>query len=406
MKLLFPLSLLIALSLGVANGQNWTDRKEYDLVLTIRSESVPQNRLELLDTWKTNYPKTDLREERLELYLTAYAALGDRPHMFDASKELLVLQPSNKVGLYWSAALLPNLDSPTAEAVAIGGKSAQTLLAGLDTYFAPDRKPAKVPDPEWQKQRSHVEVLAHRTLGWAHWQESQFSDAEKEFTICLQKAPQDHEISAWLGIVMALQDGKQVPALWHLARGSKTEAGSSLPEEERRQVNVIFERTYSSYHGTMDGLDELRTSASTSAFPPPEFSVEPATVVAARRAEAELQLTNPELASWLMIRRELDSTNGDGYFTTTLQPQPLPRLKGTVVRRGANRNPHELALSLNGSGTADVILKLNANQNKYFAPGTKLVFRGRAQSFSKNPFELVISADAVALDAGVKSAAP
>src|SRR3954451_23635948 len=146
MKILFPLSFLIALSFGVAHGQNWTDRKEYDLVLTIRSESVPQNRLELLDTWKTNYPKTDLREERLELYLAAYAALGDRLHMFESSKELLALQPSNKVGLYWSAVLLPNLDSPTAEAVAIGEKSAQTLLAGLDTYFAPDHKPAKVPE--------------------------------------------------------------------------------------------------------------------------------------------------------------------------------------------------------------------------------------------------------------------
>jgi hypothetical protein len=404
--MVFLLSFLASVSFGAANGQNWTDRNEYDLVLTIRSESVPQNRLELLDIWKTKYPKTDLREARLELYLTTYAALGDRAHIFDTSKELLSLEPSSKVGLYWSAVVLPDLDSPPAEALAIGEKSAQTLLAGLDTYFTPGLKPASLSDAEWQKQRSHVEVLAHRTLGWAHWQESQFAEAEKEFTTCLQKAPQDHELSAWLGIVMALQDGKQVPALWHLARGSKAEAGSSLPEEERRQVNAMFERTYSSYHGTMDGADELRASASTSTFPPPEFSIEPATVVAARKAEAELQLTNPELASWLMIRRELDSTNGETYFTTTLQPQPLPRLKGTVVRKGTNRNPHELALSMNGSGTADVILKLNANQNKYFAAGTKLVFRGRAQSFSKNPFELVVSADAVALDAVVKSAVP
>ena len=38
----------------------WTDRNEYDLVLTIRAEAAPQKRLALLDQWKAKYPKTEL----------------------------------------------------------------------------------------------------------------------------------------------------------------------------------------------------------------------------------------------------------------------------------------------------------------------------------------------------------
>jgi len=68
--------LLLVLAISSA-GSAWTDRSEYDLVLTIRSESTPQKRIELLDQWKLKYPKTELRQERRELYLATYQALND-----------------------------------------------------------------------------------------------------------------------------------------------------------------------------------------------------------------------------------------------------------------------------------------------------------------------------------------
>ena len=79
--------LLVAMC---ASAANWTDRKEYDLVLNIRAESLPQKRLELLDRWKSAYPKSALAQDRMELYLAAYQALGDGPNMLHTAGELAV----------------------------------------------------------------------------------------------------------------------------------------------------------------------------------------------------------------------------------------------------------------------------------------------------------------------------
>ena len=64
----------------------------------------------------------------------------------------------------------------------------------------------------------------------------------------------------------------------------------------------MLESVYVSYHGSQEGLDQLRKLSSANAFPPPEFTIDPATVVNARRAEMELSQTNPELAAWLAMR--------------------------------------------------------------------------------------------------------
>ena len=381
-----------------AFSANWTDRKEYDLVLTIRSEAMPQKRLDLLELWNKNYPKTELREARLELYLATYEALGDRNHMFETSRQILADQPGNLVGLYWSTVLLPQLESPSAEMMGMGEKSARQLISGLDTYFNGERKLASTTDADWQKQKSSVEILAHRALGWAHWQRGEFQPAEEEFTACLQKDPLNTEISAWLGIVLALENGKQIPALWHLARASKAVQSGALSEDQHRQVNTILERIYTSYHGVSDGLDELKTAAAASPFPPPEFSIDSATVVAARKAEADLSLTNPELAAWLAIRRQLEALNGDNYFTANLESKPLPRLKGTVVRCTPAHSPREIVLSMTDSRGQDIILKLSSSLTRYVGPGSKIAFQGTAQSFSKEPFSLVVLADPAGIE--------
>lgn len=402
MNFLLPSSsclLIVACASGLSNlvsagtaASDWTDRKEYDLVLTIRSETTPQKRLDLLESWTKTYPKTQLSKARLELYLATYESLGDSMKMFDTAGQMLAIQPSDPVGLYWSTVLLPELQNPAREKIDVGVRSAQTMLSGIETYFGPERKPAAVTESDWRKQKGTVEVLAHRTIGWANWQNGDLPVAEQEFTTCLQKDPKNSEISAWLGIVLGLENGKQAPALWHLARASRLEEGGTLPEDQRRQVNTLLEHIYASYHGGNDGIDDLRTESKASAFPPSEFSIDSATTSAALRAEGELASSNPELAAWMSIRRQLDGPAGDQFFTSNLLSKPLPRLKGTVMR-GA-RSAHEYVLSMSGqAGSSDVILTMKSSLVRSAGPGSKLAFRGVAESFTQTPFSLRVSAN-------------
>ncbi len=386
------LLLLLLVNSLVTSETNWTDRKEYDLVLTIRSETTPQKRLDLLDKWSKEYPKTALDEARLKLYLETYQALGDPAHMFAVSRQLLSDHPGSAVGLYWCTVVLPELPGASPETLDAGEKAARQLLDGLNTYFNRDRKPASVTDAEWQKQASGAEVLAHRSLGWVNWQRGNLAAAEDEFTKTLAKDPHDAEVSSWLGIVLSLENGKQIEALWQLARASNAEQGSNLPEEQRRQVNAMLEHVYASFHGGLDGLDDIRKASAASVFPVAGFSVDTATTVAARRSEAQLSLTNPELAAWLAIRRQLEAPDGQQYFVANLQSKPTGNLKGTVVKCTPAHSPRELAIAMSEGESPAVTLKLSSALSRYIGPGNKVTFRGTAESFSNEPFNLVLVA--------------
>jgi hypothetical protein len=377
---------------------DWSDRKEYDIVLTIRSESSPQKRLALLDSWSKSYPKTGLARARQELYLSAYESMGDHAHMFDVSKQMLAGQPDDPVSLYWLTVLAPQHPGVSTEIIDDGDNAAHKLLANSGQYFTNDKKPASVSDADWQKQKIKVEVLAQRTIGWANWQRGKFSAAADDLSACLKKDPGNAEISSWLGIVSGLDTNKQPEALWHLARATNTDLAYPLPESERRQVNTMLENVYASYHGSPEGLDQLRKLSAGNAFPPPEFSIDPATVVNARRAEAELSLTNPELAAWLAVRRQLEAANGEAYFASDLQGKPLPRLRGTVLRSNTSRTAREMTLSMGDAGTPDVSLKIIGPLTFSTPTGAAIAFQGMGESFVKSPFLLQVTADAAQVE--------
>ena len=380
---------------SVLVAADWTDRKEYDLVLTIRSEAAPDKRLALLDTWTKSYPQSALARARQELYLSTYESMGDKQSMFSIAQQMLASQPGNSVGLYWVTVLAPQQTNANTEIVDAGDKAAHQLLASTKDYFATDKRPASVSEADWQKQRVSVEVLAQRTEGWAEWQRGNFSAAADDFAACLKKEPGNAELSSWLGIVSGLDNDKQQQAVWHLARASTKELPAPLPEDQRRQVNGILETVYVSYHGSLEGLDQVRKLSASTPFPPAEFAIDPATVVNARRAEAELSQTNPELAAWLAMKRQLEAATGEKYFASDLQGKPLPQLSGIVVKAVPVRAPKEITLAMTDSTAADVTLKLTVPVTGLVRTGVKISFQGNGDSFTKSPFSLVVTADSV-----------
>jgi hypothetical protein len=382
-------------TLTASFAADWTDRKEYDLVLTIRSESSPEKRLALLDTWNKSYPQSGLARARQELYLSTYESMGDRQNMFGVAKQMLAAQPNNPVALYWLTVLAPQQTNANSEVWDAGDKAAHQLLASTKDFFAADKRPANVTDTDWQKQKTSVEVLAERTEGWAQWQRGNFGPAAEIFSSCLKKEPGNGEISSWLGIVYGLDNNKQPQALWQLARALAKDLPTPISDDQRRQVSAMLDTVYVSYHGSPEGLDQLRKLAAGSVFPPAGFTIDPATVVNARRAEAELSQTNPQLAAWLAMRRQLEDANGDKYFASDLQGKPLAQLSGTVLHAVPPRAPKEITLAVTDAATPEVTLKLTVPATSVVHPGVKVTFQGNGDSYTKSPFTLTVTADAV-----------
>ena len=377
--------VFLGMMTALAAGANWTDRGEYDRVLEIKAEAAPAKRLALLDRWKKEYPKSPLRQARWELYLSTYQAMGSWDRMLEVAHEMTADSPAAWVGLYWVTLLTPGSRQQSPDMLARAEKAARQLLSGLD------KKPEAVTADDWARQRTHIEVMAHRTLGWIEWQRGAYPAAEREFTTCLQKDPANSGISAWLGTVLALQKQpeKTVPGLWHLARAAFLEGAGALAAGERHEVRTLLEALYSAHHGSTEGLDQLGAAACAEVFPPAGFQIESAAVIAARKQEEELNRTNPELAAWLRIKKRLEAPEGEAYFTE-LMAAPLPKLKGTLIRYSPASRPKELVLGLSDPATEEAVLKLDTAFPNKAEPGTPLEFEGTAVSFTRNPLFVTI----------------
>lgn len=386
------LLLLPLLAAGAWAMAGWTDRKEYDLVLQIRVEASPQKQLELLNQWKQQYPKSEMRQVRRELLITAYQAMNDNAHIFETAREIVDEQPDSLVGVYWCTLLVPQMRDAKPATLAIGEKSARQLLAKLDTYFAPARKPADLADADWQKQKTAAQLLANRTLGWVQWQSGDLAGAEKTFTGYLQQEPKSAEITSWLGYVLEYEN-RPIPAAWQLSRAAAMQQDGALPDMLRRQVGDLADHIYTSYHGDVDGLDKLKTAAAASPFPPADFQVESAEVIKQRKAEEELNRLDPELGAWMRISKQLAGADGEKYFIETLKTSPLPKLRGTVIRCTPPAKPNEIVLGLTSPTAEEVLLKVNTPFAHGAEPGTQIEFQGLADTFVKDPFRLTIVAD-------------
>lgn len=387
-------ALLLALAVPAMAAAGWTDRGEYDLVMDIRSEASAQKRVELLDRWQAKYPQSELRQVRRELYLATFEALGDGGRMLKTAREMLGEKANDPVGVYWCTLLVPEVRDAPADVLDAGEKAARQLLAGLDSYFAAAGKPAAFNDAEWQKRKTSAGLLAHRALGWIAWQRGDFEGATKEFQVYLEQAPKSAEIATWMGMVSGLQKApeKQVAALWYLERASALRGEGALPDEQRRSISGLADQAYTAYHGDGEGLEDLKTKVLASAAPPPDFRVETAADVAARKADEELSRSNPELAAWMRIRRRLESPDSDKYLAD-LRTTPLPKLKGTVIRVEPKMRPTEIVLGMSQPDTEEVVVRVSSPFPNAAPAGTELEFEGTADSFAKQPFTLTVLAE-------------
>jgi hypothetical protein len=363
----------LAALLAPAWAQNWTDRHEYDLVLNFREEADPARKLALIAEWKQKYPASQYARVRAEMALQASESLGDSTQMLASAKELLAADGNSFLGLYWLCVLGPGQKASPSDQVGQIDAAAKKLLAAK----------------EGQSQRAHVDFVAHRALGWAAWQHDSFDTAAREFQLALEKAPQEAEVSAWLGAVLALQNTPETKkmALWYLARASYLGGDGALTNASQRGVRDLLDGYYTRYHGSAEGLDELGAAAKAAAAPPADFRIESADEARIRKKDEELIRGNPDLAPWLKLKHSLEAPNAEAYLQT-LSTAPPTHLKGLVVRCAL---PGDIGIAMDDPAAASAILNLDAPFPNCAEPGTPVEFDGIPQSFTASPFTVTFS---------------
>ena len=371
-----------------APQKKWKDQDEYNLFVQITKEADPKKKIDLLDSYKQKYPNTDYKQERLQLYLQTYLQLNQAGKLIETAKEMLANDPKEFQALYWITFLSPSMNDNSAGALAAAEQAANGMMQNVGATFSADKKPPATSEADWKKASTDMQALAQKTLGWVAWQRKDFEAGEKFLTESLKLNPAAGEVSYWLGTVIFGQKKaeRQSDVLYHFARAANYSGPGAIPEPNRKQVDAFFVKAYNNFHGPdAAGLEELRKTASANAFPPEGYKIPSVHELDADK-QKKLAESNPQLALWLNVKKELIAANGEQYFAENVKNAAIPKLRGKVVSQKPPKAPNLVVVGIENSDVGEVTLKLDAAFANAAEPGTEIEWEGIPSEFTKEPF--------------------
>ena len=195
---------------------------------------------------------------------------------------------------------------------------------------------------------------------------------ETELTAYLKKDPTQASTSYSLaGAILAQNQQhpeKQPLALYQFARAAAYTGPGALPAAAQKQALDYITKTYTAYHGSNAGLQDLLTMAKANAFPPDGFTIKSKNELAveAAKKQAEADAANPIFAYWRDAVKSPLLMQGDDYFANmkgALLPGDYGKQKGVekfkakLISMTPANKPKELVLALEKPDVPDVTLK-------------------------------------------------
>ena len=391
-----PLHAQAAPAAAGGTERQWKDRAEFDLFEAARTGKDPAGNIGKLDEWKSKYPETQFLAERKALYLQNNVAAGKIQDAVNIAKDILSTDPNNFTALYYITLYTPALATGASavppDVLDQGEKAANGMLSNLDK-----QKPATMADAQWDTTKKPIAATAHTTLGWISMQRKENEKAEGEFKQSLGLVPANGDVTYWLGIVEAAQKSvaKMPEALFYFARTTAYDGQGAASAGNKQAASGYLDKAYTNYHGSKEGLDQLKQLAKTNATPPPDWKL--VSVVDLEKdklaKEEEEKSKNPQLALWKSIKTELTGPTGADYFAKNMKDSAVPAVKAKVVKLEPETNPKTVIVSIIDGTTPDATLKFEAALPGKVEPGTEITFQGLPESYTADPFMIVFKVD-------------
>jgi hypothetical protein len=390
------------------------DQGEFDIYNQVLKDADPLRQIQDLDTWTQKYPDSEYKnDDRPYIYIQAYnkakqpvkvLELGDQL-MSTGLKSLFKVDQQILTILFTVCVNLAAIPSPTAQQFAIGDKAAHALQDFIPTFFVAANKPAGATDAAWSEGRATMEKVARDTLMFiaakpgadamtryaASKDVKECVAAEAAYRKALEQYVDNPGLAYQLGRALRCQQPnveKVTLAIYEFARAAAIDPslGGTM---DPKALETYLESAYKGYHGSLDGLDQLKQQAKASPLPPAGFTIETESAILQKK-QAAFEQTNPQLAMWMKIKGALSDTNGEQYFAASLKDSAVPKLKGTLVEAKPACRPKELLVAIpepdqQGNLRPEITLKLDAALTGKPEPGTEIQFEAVPAAFTKDP---------------------
>jgi hypothetical protein len=408
------------------------DQGEYDIYnQTLKDATNPAAQIKDLDTWTQKYPESDYKDDRFYYYIQAYNGSNQPAKVLEIGSQLMARDLKKvftdpKAGpqqvltvLYLMSVNVQKLPTPTADQTATGEKAAHQLQEFVPTFFTAANKPAGATDAAWTEGRTTMEKVAKDTLMYlaskpgadalnrytASKDAKECVTAESAYKKALEQYPESAQFAYQLGRALRCQQTsgpEKVPqALYEFARAASidpTLGGTMDP----KALNTYLESAYNTFHGSLEGLDQLKAAAKASPLPPADLKIKTASAIAAEK-QAEFEQSNPQLALWMRIKGALADTNGTTYFENELKDSAVPPMKGTLIEGKPACKSKELLVAIplpdqQGNPVAEITLKLDAALTGKPEAGTTIQWTGVPKAFTRDPFMLTMEVERAKLE--------
>ena len=343
---------------------------EAPVVTAIQCEKDPAKKLDLLKGWEQKFPDSD----------------------FKGMRAIMIIQTETPIAM---AGLQPN--APAA-AVAAAEKAAKDLADNIDSYFSPANKQPATTDDQWAQAKKGVTLQVHTVLATLAFNKKTpdgDAAAEAEYKKLIELAPEASGGTSYQLGSLILREKKvdRIPeALYYIARGIDATGPGALPPANKKAAEDYLKRAYDGYHGSADGLEDLKKAAASAPMPPAGFHIKSVTEIDKEKQgdEAAFAAAHPDLALWRTVKTALTAADGDTYFQGSVKDAGLPpgdtfkMFTGKVVEQ---KSPKELVVNVD-SPIGDAILQFEEPLKGTIEAGTEIKFKGSVDAYTKEPFTL------------------
>lgn len=368
------------------------DQAEFDLIQAIQKEPDAKKRVDLVQQWKDKYPTSDFKNERLQAMIAAQQAAQNAQGMRDAAFELIKEDPKNMAGYLYANLLTLSMGDKSDSALANSEKAAQGMLDGLATF----PKPANVTDAQWEAEKKNQQINALKCLAFVKMSRNDYPGAEEQYLNILKIAPNmaDVSLNAATAVLRQKKDERQPTAMFHYARAATFTGPGALPDASKAQALSFFKKNYALLRENDSKMDEFIALTKDSAIPPADLKIESVSEQLNRELE-DLKKTNPQLALWIQVKKELVGANGDAYFKESVLGTGLPKLKGKIISHTPALRPTKVVVGLENDKDGEMTLTFAPGLPGKADPGTEIEFEGGVpKAFTKDPFNLTVAVDA------------
>jgi tetratricopeptide (TPR) repeat protein len=307
------------------------DPAEYNAYSMAHTQADPKAKATGLESFLTTYPQTVLKSVVLNELMDTYQQLGDADHALTAASRLLQVDPSNFKAIFLSVAIKKGQCQKTSDAQTCDDAAA---LAQKGLTAA---KPAGTSDDDWKKQTAATYTLFHSTIALDDaLSKKDFKAAVSEYRTELMLFDPAATTTPGLGLSDTLNLAEAyakltppdaVNAVWFYARAIDFAPANFKPVIEKK-----LDYWYNKFHGSLDGLDAIKTQAQATEFPPGTLVITPADTPAQKIHK--ILANTPDLNTLALADKELVLAFGAKEDADKLwallkdQPTPVP---GTVI---------------------------------------------------------------------------